>query len=175
MPKSAASLALSIAILAVLPDARAQDGTPPQVAGVPAPAPWTPRTGDAWLDTWMLDFNRYAARHHDAFVDEIVRYQGGPRALVEELLAEQRWQPADVYLACAAALALGRACREVAAERGRDPAEDWSALLARLQTRDGAPPLQRVRLGLVASYDRWARPITLDAALRRALPERAGN
>ncbi|MCD9027131.1 hypothetical protein LDO26_02740 [Luteimonas sp. BDR2-5] len=175
MSKSAA-IVVSIAMLAS-PAVRAQDAgdAAPQIAEVPADAVWAPRTGDDWLDTWLADMNRYAARHHDAFVDEIVRYQGAPRALVEELLVEQRWQPADVYLACATALALGRACREVATERRRDAAGGWDEALARLDAGAGSAPLRRVRQGVVASYDRWARPITLDAQLRRALPERGGG
>ncbi|MDR7192352.1 hypothetical protein [Luteimonas terrae] len=147
-------------------------------ADAPAPAPsavavWSPATGDAWLDTWLTDVNTYAGRYRGAFVDELVRYQGAPRAFVIELL-DAGARPSDVYLACATARALGRTCREVVGEWRRDPAGGWSDVLERLDAGRGTETFSRVRQGLVSSFDRWARPIRLDAALRRAFPDREG-
>lgn len=138
------------------------------------PAPWAPRSGDAWLDTWLTDLNLYAERYGDAFVDELVRYRGAPRALVEQLMADPVRQPADVYVACALAQALGRTCREVAAAWRRDPDQGWAVLAETLDAERHGEAMMRVKRGLVESYDRWARPIRLDAALRRAFPDREG-
>ena len=136
-----------------------------------APA-YEPGTGDAWLDRQLADVNRYAERYPDAFIDELVRYRGAPRALVEQLMADPVRQPADVYVACALAQALGRTCREVAAAWRRDPDQGWAALAETLDAERHGEAMMRVKRGLVESYDRWARPIRLDAALRRAFPDR---
>ncbi|WP_101927517.1 MULTISPECIES: hypothetical protein [Luteimonas] len=166
---SALLIGLLLPGAAVAQDA-ASPATAPEVEA--APAEWAPRTGDAWLDTWMTDVNRYGARYHDAFVDELVRYQGAPRVLVEELLVDERWRPADVYLACATAVAIGRPCRGVASAFRRDQASGWSGVLTQLEVTPDAAPFQRIKVGLVSSYARWARPITLDAGLRQALSDR---
>ena len=156
--------------------AMAQDATDAPVAVADAPAAvaiWTAASGDDWLDTWLADVNTYAGRYRGAFVDELVRYQGAPRAFVTELL-DAGARPADVYLACATARALGRTCREIVGEWRLDPAGGWSEVLARLEAGRGTETFARVRRGLVSSFDRWARPIRLDAALRRAFPDREG-
>ncbi|MCD9007391.1 hypothetical protein LDO31_14320 [Luteimonas sp. XNQY3] len=154
--------------------AMAQDAAGTQASEpAPAVAVWSAATGDDWLDTWLADVNTYAGRYRGAFVDELVRYQGAPRAFVTELL-DAGARPADVYLACATARALGRTCREVVGEWRRDPAAGWREVLARLDAGRGTETFARVRRGLVSSFDRWARPIRLDAALRRAFPDREG-
>lgn len=160
------------ALLAIVAPAWAQDADD---APAPAatPAVWTMATGDAWLDTWLTDINTYAGRYRGAFIDELVRYQGAPRAFVTELL-DAGGRPADVYLACATAQAIGRPCRDVVGEWRFDPAGGWAEVLARLEAGPDTAPFARVRQGVVSSFDRWARPITLDAALRRASPDREG-
>lgn len=152
----------------------AQDAGTGQVAPARAPAApvWSIASGDAWLDTWLADVNLYAGRYRGAFVDELVRYQGAPRAFVTELL-DAGARPADLYFACAIAQALGRTCREVVGEWRRAPGEGWGGLLERFDAGPGTPAFTRVREGLVSSFERWARPIRLDAGLRRALPDRA--
>ena len=75
---------------------------------------WNPRSGDAWVDTWLGDMNRYGSRYRDPFIDEMVRYHGAPRDLVIDLLVNRRWAPGDVYYACAIAQVINRPCRYVA-------------------------------------------------------------
>lgn len=148
-------------------------------AGAPAAEPaqtvavWSAASGDEWLDMWLADVNTYAGRYRGAFVDELVRYQGAPRVFVTGLL-DAGARPADVYLACATAHALGRTCREIVGEWRLDPAGGWREVLERLEAGRGTETFTRVRRGLVSSFDRWARPIRLDAALRRAFPDREG-
>lgn len=133
------------------PAARAQEPAETQPA-------WTPRTGDAWVDAALVDMGTYAGKHRDAFVDELVRYQSVPREPVETALA---WgMPAgDVYFACAMAQALGRPCRELLDARQRDAAADWQGITAAIDPGQSEAALRRVRIGIVASYARWARPI----------------
>lgn len=129
---------------------------------------WTARTGDEWLDQWLADVNLYAAHHRAAFVDEIVRYLGAPRSLVEPLLESEGMVPADLYYACALAHVQGRPCRDIVDRFGQPSAGDWLQIAAAIGVEPGGAAQLRIKRGLVASYAHWARPIVLDAPLRRA-------
>jgi hypothetical protein len=142
---------------------------PPASAQVAA---FDPRTGDAWVDSWLSDINRYARAYREPFVDELVRYHRAPRELVVELLARPGWTPADVYYACSLAAAVGRPCRQVVDEYERDRAPGWGALARRLGVEPGSAQFRRVKGGLVPTYDRWGRPIQIDTDLQRDFPGR---
>ena len=133
---------------------------------------WNPRTGDAWVDTWLGDMNRYGARYRDPFVDEMVRYHGAPRDLVTDLLVSRHWAPGDIYFACSLASILGRPCRYVADIWERDHDQGWGAVAKSLGIKPGSPEFHRLKKGFVPSYDRWGRPITLDSQLERDFPGR---
>lgn len=128
-------------------------------------------TGDAWVDAALDDIDDYAARHRDPFVDELVRYQASPRTLAEESLSADT-TPGDLYFACAMAQALGRPCRELLDARRADASAGWADIARQADAKQAGTALARVKRGIVASYDRWGRPIELDASLRRALPKR---
>ena len=102
-------ICLLLSMLAMPMAASAQDvaAEPASTADDVAPDAtlWAPRTGDAWVDTWLADLNLYAERYADAFVDELVRYRSAPRPLVEQMMADEAWRPADIYVACATAQA----------------------------------------------------------------------
>ena len=147
-------------------------------AGAPAMAQdatigFDPRTGDAWVDTWLDDVNRYGRVYREPFVDELVRYRGAPRELVVELLSRPGWTPGDVYYACSLASVLGRPCRYIADEYELDRDAGWGALAQRLGVKPGSAEFHRLKRGFVPTYDRWSRPIQLDADLERAFPGRA--
>ncbi|HZH42765.1 MAG TPA: hypothetical protein VEY50_01585 [Lysobacter sp.] len=133
---------------------------------------WNPRTGDMWVDTQLSDINRYGLRYRDPFVDELVRYHGAPRELVIELLVKRRWAPGDVYFACALANIIGRPCRFVVEEYERHHGLGWGELAKRLGIKPGSAEFHRLKRGFVPTYDRWGRPIVLDADLERAYPGR---
>jgi len=123
-----------------------------------------PRTGDAWVDARLADIDRYAARHPEAFADELVRYRGAPRALVEELLDRgEPWSAGDIYFACALAQVVGRPCRAVVGIRDRAPSGAWADVAGELGAAPGSAPSRRLRSGIVESYRRWARPLPADA------------
>lgn len=128
-------------------------------------------TGDAWVDAQLADIGRYGRRYRDAFIDELVRYREAPRALVEALLDERGWEPGDVYFACSLARVTGRSCRFVVDRRGQPPAESWNALAAGLGAGAGSPEFTRLKRGIVHSYQRWARPLELDADLAEVFPD----
>lgn len=135
---------------------------------------WNPRSGDVWVDSTLGDMNRYGSRYRDPFVDELVRYHGAPRDLVVDLLTTRRWAPGDVYYACALASALGRPCRYVADYWERNHGKGWGVVAQELGIKPGSAEFHRLKRGFVPTYDRWSRPITLDADLRDDFPGR-GN
>jgi hypothetical protein len=132
---------------------------------------WNPRSGDVWVDVWLGDMNRYGSRYRDPFVDELVRYHGAPRDLVVELLA-RRWAPGDIYFACALARLAGRPCRYVVDLWERDHGQGWGAMAKRLGIKPGSAQFHQLKRGMVPTYDRWGRPIELDAQLQRDFPGR---
>lgn len=133
---------------------------------------WNPRSGDVWVDAWLGDMNRYGTRYRDPFIDEMVRYHGAPRDLVTDLLVARRWAPGDVYYACTIAQVIGRPCRYVADEWERDHGQGWGAVARRLGIKPGSAEFHRLKNGFVPTYDRWSRPIALDAELERVYPNR---
>lgn len=159
---------LSAAIMLVLLLAAAMAGAFAQQAA------WNPRTGDAWVDRTLGDVNRYGSRYPDAFVDEMTRYFGAPRALVVGLL-DAHWSPGDVYYACALAQVAGQPCRAVADAWSGDHAQGWGAIARRYGVEPGSVPFHRLMRGLVGSYDRWGRPLEIDDSLRADFPGRAAG
>lgn len=145
------------------------------LAAQPAPAGFEPRTGDPWVDTWLDDVNRYATAYRDPFVDELTRYHKAPRDLVLALLARPGWTPGDVYFACALAAQAGRPCRYVADEYDRDRAAGWGALAQRLGIAPGSAGFHRLKNGFAPTYQRWGRPIRLDAPSRDATLSKAAG
>lgn len=132
---------------------------------------WNPRSGDTWVDVWLGDMNRYGSRYRDPFVDEMVRYHAAPRDLVVDLLG-RRWAPGDIYFACALAQLVGRPCRYVVEMYERDHGQGWGNIARRLGIKPGSTQFHQLKRGMVPSYDRWGRPIELDAQLQRDFPGR---
>ena len=128
-------------------------------------------TGDEWVDAQLVDIDRYGRRHRDAFIDELVRYREAPRALVVALLDERGWEPGEVYFACSLAGVTGRSCRFIADRRGQPSDVSWNALATGLGAGAGSEAFARIKRGIVHSYQRWARPLDLDAELAAAFPD----
>ncbi len=135
---------------------------------------WNPRSGDVWIDQRLGDINSYGTRYRDPFVNEMVRYYGAPRDLVTDLLVRRNWAPGDVYYACSIANILGIPCRNVVDEWDRDHGQGWGVVAQRMGIKPGSAEFHQLKRGFVPTYDRWGRPITLDAELTRAYPDR-GN
>lgn len=139
---------------------------------VPEPsAAYRVHTGDAWVDAWLQDVNYYAERYPDSFLDELARYSGVPRDYAAALMRRHGWQAADVYFACFWAKAVEIDCRQSVRAFSRDPDGDWGAAVARLPVVVKPLHWRRLRHGIVASFQHWDRPITLDADLRRQLSD----
>ncbi|MEN5208922.1 hypothetical protein ABE493_12465 [Stenotrophomonas terrae] len=157
---------LSTAVLAF--PALAQQPVPAAVAEAYAPA-----TGDAWVDRQLADINAYAARYPEAFVDELARYAGARPGYVQALLQDHGWKPGDVYLACFWGRLSGSNCRPAVKARAQQPDASWKEVLAGLQPPPDNLRWRALRHAIVASFDHWDRPITLDPLLQRQLGDRA--
>lgn len=124
-------------------------------------------TGDDWVDARLPDIDVYAQRYRAAFVDELARYHGTPRAFSERLLDRHAWPAGEVYYACALAAVAGRPCSDVVARRAVARDADWRIVAEQLGIAPGSPQAARLKRGIVASYARWGRPLPLDAELAR--------
>lgn len=128
-------------------------------------------TGDPWLDERLVDIGRYAARHREAFIDELVRYLGAARGPATALTGTPGWEAGDVYFACALARVTGRSCRLVVDLREQRPDASWNALASSLNAGPGTEAFARLKRGVVHSYQRWGRPLALDDELLRTLAD----
>ena len=63
---------------------------------------WNPRSGDAWVDTWLGDMNRYGGRYRDPFVDEMVRLD------LRYARARSLWTDINILLATPGAVIAGK-------------------------------------------------------------------
>lgn len=124
-------------------------------------------TGDSWVDAQLQDINHYAERYPDAFLDEVSRYADVPRGYISALFTTHGWQAGDIYFACFWAKASGQTCRDSVRAFSQDPDGGWEVVVKRMPTRPDNLHYRAVRHAIVASYQHWDRPITLDATLKR--------
>ncbi len=144
--------------------------TPPSTTDT-AQVQW-PSTGDAWIDRQLADIDVYARRYPDSFLDELARYANVRRGYVQALLEQQHWRPGDIYFACAWTFAMNLSCREAVRAWSQDHQDGWKGVVERLPIAPNNLHYRAVRQAIVASYDRWDRPIELDATLQRQLGDR---
>ncbi len=164
--------ALLLPMLAVAQTSPAPASAPAAAAPAAAPAV-TPGTGDAWVDQHLADMGSYAQRYPDSFIGEVARYTGTPRGYVQALLQVHGWHAGDIYFACFWAQTLQLSCRDTVRAYSRDHHDGWEGVITRLSVTPETVHMRALRHAIVASYDRWERPITLDALLRRQLGDHA--
>ncbi|WP_179465067.1 hypothetical protein [Xanthomonas arboricola] len=160
--------ALLLPMLAV-----AQTSPAPAAAASAAAPAVTPGTGDAWVDQHLADMGSYAQRYPDSFIGEVARYTGTPRGYVQALLQVHGWHAGDIYFACFWAQTLQLSCRDTVRAYSRNHHDGWEGVITRLSVTPETVHMRALRHAIVASYDRWERPITLDALLRRQLGDHA--
>ncbi|GGD43246.1 hypothetical protein [Pseudoxanthomonas indica] len=119
------------------------------------------RTGDAWVDTRLVEINDYGSRYRDPFIDEMTGYYGAPRSLVNDLFG-RRWSAGDIYYACAIAHILGVPCINVVHEYERNPGQGWGALAKRMGIKPGSRQFHDLKNGFSRTYDRWGYPVAVD-------------
>ncbi|WP_126968263.1 hypothetical protein [Xanthomonas arboricola] len=176
MPSLLTSLLRSLPLLSalLLPMLAAAQTSPAPASAPTAAAPAvTPGTGDAWVDQHLADMGSYAQRYPDSFIGEVARYTGTPRGYVQALLQVHGWHAGDIYFACFWAQTLQLSCRDTVRAYSRDHHDGWEGVITRLSVTPETVHMRALRHAIVASYDRWERPITLDALLRRQLGDHA--
>jgi len=118
-------------------------------------------SGDAWVDSRLVEINDYGMHNQGPFVDEIVTNYGAPRPVVVELLGTRHWSPGDVYYACAFAHSINRPCAEVADRYERNRAGGWGFVMGSYNVGYTSPQFVTFRGGFVNTYGRWGHPIVL--------------
>ena len=116
---------------------------------------YRPRTGDIWIDTHLTDINRYGRADNDYFIDDVVSSFGAPRYFVRDLLTTRRWEPADVYYACALAHQLNRPCMDVVRDYGDDRGQGWGVIAQRMGIKPGSAEFHALKGKLNKSDDRY--------------------
>jgi len=116
---------------------------------------YRPRTGDIWIDTHLTDINRYGRADSDYFIDDVVSSFGAPRYFVRDLLVTRRWEPADVYYACALAHQLDRPCMDVVRDYGDDRGQGWGVIAQRMGIKPGSAEFHALKGKLNKSDDRY--------------------
>ena len=124
------------------------------------------RTGDVWVDSRLGEINDYGSRYRDPFVGEMTGYYGAPRSLINELLDQRRWAPADVYYACALAHALGIPCINVVREYDRNPGKGWGNVAKHYGIKPGSPAFHALKRGTASTYGHWGYPVVVDRPVR---------
>jgi len=119
------------------------------------------RTGDAWVDTRLMEINDYGSRYREPFIDEMTGYYGAPRSLVTDLFG-RRWSAGDIYYACAIAHILRLPCIDVVHEYERNPGQGWGAIAKRMGIKPGSSEFHALKNGFSRTYDRWGYPVTVD-------------
>lgn len=106
---------------------------------------FSPRTGDAWVDTQLGDMNVFARGNTDGFIDDVVVSFGAPRYLVREYYVDRHWAPGDIYFACAIAYQLGRPCLDILNIYERDHGQGWGVIAKRLGIKPGSPAFHALK------------------------------
>ena len=73
-------------------------------------------------------------------------------------------------MACTIASVIGRPCRQVVDVYERDHGQGWGNIAKQMGIKPGSPEFHRLKNGFVPAYDRWGRPIVLDADLKKVYP-----
>jgi hypothetical protein len=140
---------------------------------------YRPRTGDIWIDTHLTDINRYGRADNNYFIDDVVSSFGAPRYFVRDLLVTRRWEPADVYYACALAHQLNRPCMDVVRDYGDDRGQGWGVIAQRMGIKPGSAEFHALKGKLNKADGRYRtrfpgdRPVTPSAG--KGKPDHAGH
>jgi hypothetical protein len=113
------------------------------------------RTGDAWVDTQLVQVNDYGLRDRAYFVDDVVNTFGAPRYLVNELLGARRWNPGDVYYACALAYSARRPCGDVVRYHDEAKGQGWGVVAKRMGIKPGSAEFHALKGNLGKSNGRY--------------------
>lgn len=115
-------------------------------AGIDAVAVgFSPRTGDAWVDTQLGDINVLARGDTDGFVDDVVLSFGAPRYLVRDYVTNRGWAPGDVYYGCALAYQARVPCANVLRDYEQNRGQGWGVVARRMGIQPGSPAFHALK------------------------------
>ena len=117
---------------------------------------YSPRSGDVWVDSELGYMNGYGRNYNDNFVDDIVSNFGAPRYLVNDLLTTRRWNPGDVYYACAIAHQAGRPCGDVANMYEQNRGQGWGVIAKRMGIKPGSAEFHALKGQMGKSHGRYS-------------------
>ncbi len=117
---------------------------------------YNPRSGDVWVDNQLGYMNDYGRSYNDNFVDDIVSNFGAPRYLVNDLLTTRRWNPGDVYYACAIAYQARRPCGDVANMYEQNRGQGWGVVAQRMGIKPGSAEFHALKGQLGKSHGRYS-------------------
>lgn len=115
---------------------------------------YAPRTGDRELDLQLSGINELVPAARDGAIDELVATYGAPRYLVQELLVQRQWSPADVFFACALAYRVRRPCADLVRDYEQQPAPGLGTLARSSGMRPGSPSFLALKGQLAKSHER---------------------
>jgi len=116
---------------------------------------YNPRTGDVWTDSQLGYYNDYGRNYRESYVDDIVSTYGAPRYLVDDLLTTRKWNPGDVYYACALAYQTRRSCGDVANMYEQDRGQGWGQVAHRLGIKPGSAEFHALKGQMGKSRTRY--------------------
>ena len=113
------------------------------------------RSGDVWVDSQLGYINDYGRRDRNYFVDDLVNSFGAPRYLVNDLLDKRRWEPGDVYYACALAYQAHRPCGDVARDYEQNKGQGWGVIAQRMGIKPGSAEFHALKGQMGKSKGRY--------------------
>lgn len=132
---------------------------------------YSPRTGDVWVDNQLGYYNDYGRDNRQSYVDDIVSTFGAPRYLVNDLLTTRRWNPGDVYYACALAYETRRSCGDVVQMYDQNRGQGWGVVAQRLGIKPGSAQFHALKGQMGKSRTRY----TSDASAHGPVGNGPGN
>ena len=117
---------------------------------------YSPRSGDVWVDSELGYMNGYGRNYNNNFVDDIVSNFGAPRYLVNDLLTTRRWNPGDVYYACAIAYQTRRPCGDVANMYEQNRGQGWGVVAQRMGIKPGSAEFHALKGQMGKSHGRYS-------------------
>jgi hypothetical protein len=111
------------------------------------------RTGDTFLDARLGDIDVGIVGNVDAYVDDVVVHYGAPRVVIQELVVERHYPPADVTLIAGYAQALQMPVTQVADTYARHRGQGWGVIAKELGVKPGSAQFHAMKRSL--SGDPW--------------------
>ncbi len=136
---------------------------------------YSPRTGDVWMDSELGYYNGYGRSYQNNFADDIVSNFGAPRYLVNDLLTTRRWNPGDVYYACALAYQAHRPCGDVVNMYDQNRGQGWGVIAMRMGIKPGSAEFHALKGHMGKAHGRYSSWSSAHPSMKGEGKHGAGN